>query len=134
MSIWLCHSEGSESQRDKREGMDYKKREEFLGLRIQMCPAVAALNTQAEELYEMPRKLEELTKDTTIRYAGLRVSVEAWAAFEQAKDLREALEEVDKEMRGEVQGGSQPPRLLLKRYKTLAQTLPDIRRTVMRSY
>ena len=82
--------------------MDYKKREEFVGLRIQMCPAVAPLNTQAEELYEMAGKQEELTKDTTIRYAGLRVSVEARAAFEQAKDLREALEEVDKEMRGEV--------------------------------
>ena len=27
----------------------------------------------------MPRKLEELTKDTTIRYTGLRVSVEARA-------------------------------------------------------
>jgi hypothetical protein len=134
MSIWLCHSEGSESQRDKHQGMDYKKREEFLGLRIQMRPAVTALNTQAEELYEMAGKLEELTKDTTIRYTGLRVSVEARAAFEQAKDLREALEEVDKEMRDEVQGGSQPPRLLLKRYKTLAQTLLNFRRAVMRSY
>jgi hypothetical protein len=38
--------------------------------------------------------------DTTIRYAGLRV--EARAAFEQAKDLREALEEMGKEMRGEA--------------------------------
>jgi hypothetical protein len=79
MSISLCHSEGSESQRDKHQGMDYKKREEFLGLRIQMRPAVTALNTQAEELYEMAGKLEELTKDTTIRYTGLRVSVEARA-------------------------------------------------------
>ena len=38
---------------------------------------------------------------STIRYAGLRVSVEARAAFEQAKDLRKALEEVGKEMRGQ---------------------------------
>ena len=104
------------------------------GCTSRLRPAVTALNTQAEELYEMPRKLEELTKDTTIRYTGLRVSVEAKAAFEQAKDLREALEEVDKEMRGEVYGGSQPRRLLLKRYKTLAQTLPNFRRAVMRSY
>jgi hypothetical protein len=68
--------------------MDYKKREEFVGLHIQMSPAVEALNTQAEELYEMAGKLEELTKDTTIRYAGLRVSVEARVTFDQAKDLR----------------------------------------------
>jgi hypothetical protein len=45
----------------------------------------------------MVRKLEDLTKDTTIRYAGLRVRVEAGAALEQAKDPRRALEE----MRGE---------------------------------
>ena len=48
----------------------------------------------------MARKLEELTKDTTIHYAGLRVKVEARAAFEQAKDLREALDERSKQMRG----------------------------------
>ena len=81
--------------------MDYKKRKEFTRLHIQMHPAVEALNTQAEAVYEMAKRLEELTKDTSIRYAGLRVRVEARAAFEQAKDLREALEEMGKEMRGE---------------------------------
>ena len=48
---------------------------------------------------EMANELEELTKDTTIRYAGLRV--EARGAFEQAKDLHEVLDEMGKEMRGE---------------------------------
>jgi len=36
----------------------------------------------------MCKELEELIKDTTIRYVGLRVKVEARAAFEQARDLR----------------------------------------------
>ena len=45
MSIWLCHSEGSESQRDKHEGMDYKKREEFLGLHIQTRVRRSRLST-----------------------------------------------------------------------------------------
>jgi hypothetical protein len=49
----------------------------------------------------MARKLEDLTKDTTIRYATLRVRVEARAAFEQASDLRRALEEMGEETRGE---------------------------------
>jgi hypothetical protein len=48
----------------------------------------------------MAKRIEELTKDTTIRYAGLRVKVEARAAFEQATDLRRALEEMGEEMRG----------------------------------
>jgi hypothetical protein len=48
----------------------------------------------------MAKELEEITKDTTIRYATLKVRVEARAAFEQAEDLRRALEEMGKEMRG----------------------------------
>jgi hypothetical protein len=64
--------------------------------------ATDSLHTQATEVYEMVRKLEELTKDTTISYAGLRVRVEARATWEQAGDLRRALEEMGKEMRGEV--------------------------------
>jgi uncharacterized coiled-coil DUF342 family protein len=80
--------------------MDYKKREEFAGLHIRMSQATDTLNTQAEEVYEMAKGIEELTKDTTIRYAALRVRVEARAAFEQAEDLRRALEEMGKEMRG----------------------------------
>jgi hypothetical protein len=50
----------------------------------------------------MATKLEDLTKDTTIRYATLRVRVEARATFEQATDLRRALEEMGKELRGEI--------------------------------
>jgi hypothetical protein len=82
--------------------MDYKKREEFVGLHIQMRQATDALNTQAEEVYEMAKRIEELTKDTTIRYATLRVRVEARAAREQATDLRRELEEMGKELRGET--------------------------------
>jgi len=49
----------------------------------------------------MARKVEDLTKDTTISYATLKVRVEARGAFEQATDLRRALEEMGEEMRGE---------------------------------
>jgi hypothetical protein len=80
--------------------MDHKKREEFVGLYIQMRQAADSLHTQAEEVYEMAKEIDEVTKDTTIRYATLKVRVEARAAFEQAKDLRRALEEMGKEMRG----------------------------------
>ena len=67
-----------------------------------MRQAADSLHTQAEEVYEMAKRLEELTKDTTARYATLKVRVEARAAFEQATDLRRALEEMGKEMRGEA--------------------------------
>jgi hypothetical protein len=67
--------------------MDYKKREEFAELRIRMRQATDSLHAQATDVYEMARKLEELTKDTTARYATLKVRVEARAAFEQATDL-----------------------------------------------
>jgi DNA-directed RNA polymerase subunit F len=73
-----------------------------VGLHIQMRQATESLHTQAEEIYEMARKLEDLTKDTTIRYATLRVRVEARAAREQVEDLRSALEAMGEEMRGEV--------------------------------
>jgi len=66
-----------------------------------MRQATDSLHTQAEEVYEMAKAMEELTKDTTIRYAALRVRVEARAAFEQATDLRRALEEMGEDMRGE---------------------------------
>jgi hypothetical protein len=66
--------------------MDDEKRAELVRLYIQADEAANGLHTQAEEVYEMPRKLEELTKDTTIRYAGLRVRVEARAA--DARRLR----------------------------------------------
>ena len=53
--------------------MDAEKREEFVRLHIQMRQASGSLNTQAAEVYEIAKKLEELTKDTTIRYATLKV-------------------------------------------------------------
>jgi plasmid maintenance system antidote protein VapI len=52
--------------------MDYKKREEFARLHIQVRQATDSLHTQAEEVYEIAKELESLTKDTTIRYATLR--------------------------------------------------------------
>jgi hypothetical protein len=67
-----------------------------------MRQATDSLHTQATEVYEMARKLEDLTKDTTVSYATLRVRVEARAALEQVEDLRRALEEMGKELRGEV--------------------------------
>jgi len=71
-------------------------------LYIQADEEANALHTQATEVYEMAKKLEELTEDTTISYAGLRARVEARAAWEQASDLRRALEEMGTELRGEV--------------------------------
>jgi len=52
--------------------MDYLKREEFTSLHIRLRQATDSLHTQAQKVYEMARKLEELTKDTTIRYATLK--------------------------------------------------------------
>jgi hypothetical protein len=82
--------------------MDTEKQAELVKLYVQLQEATDSLHTQAEEVYEMARKLEELTKDTTVRYATLKVRVEARAALEQAEDLRRALEEMGKELRGEV--------------------------------
>ena len=61
-----------------------------------------ALLVQAAEVYEMTKRIEDLTKDTTISYAGLRVRVEARSVWEQASDLRRELEEMGKELRGEA--------------------------------
>ena len=71
-------------------------------LYVQADEEANTLHAQATEVYEMARKLEELTKDTTIRYATLEVREEARATFEQAKDLREALAEMGKQMRGQA--------------------------------
>jgi len=82
--------------------MDTEEQAELVRLYVQADEAANALHTQAAEVYEMARKLEDLTKNTTIRYAGLRARVEARAAFEQAADLHRELEEMGKEMRGEA--------------------------------
>jgi len=82
--------------------MDTEKQAELVRLYVQLQEAADSLHTQAEEVYEIARKLEDLTKDTTISYAGLRARVEARAAFEQASDLRRALEEMGTELRGQA--------------------------------
>ena len=46
--------------------------------------------------------MEELTKYTTISYAGLRVRVETRSVWEQAADLGRELEERGKELRGQA--------------------------------
>jgi len=82
--------------------MGAEKQAEFVKLHIRLRQATDSLHTRAQEVYEMAKRLEDLTKDTAIRYATLRVSVEASAAFERAKDLRRVLEQMGKQMRGEV--------------------------------
>ena len=82
--------------------MDTEKQAELVRLYIQADEEANALHAQATEVHEMARKLEDLTKDTSIRYATLKVRVEARATFEQATDLRRALEQMGKEMRGEA--------------------------------
>ena len=71
-------------------------------LYIQADEEANALLVQAAEVYEMAKRIEDLTKDTTIRYATLKVRVEARATWEQAGDLRHALEEMSKELRGQA--------------------------------
>ena len=80
--------------------MDTEKQAELVRLYVQMQEAADLLHTQATEVYEMAQEIEELTEDTTFRYTGLRARVEARAAFEQATDLRRALEEMGEELRG----------------------------------
>jgi len=82
--------------------MDTEKQAELVRLYIRLQEAADSLHTQATEVYDMARKLEELTEHTTISYAGLRARVEAKATWEQASDLRRELEEMGKEMRGEA--------------------------------
>ncbi len=53
--------------------MDTEKQAELVRLYVRLQEATDSLHTQATEVYEMARKLEELTKDTTIRYATLKV-------------------------------------------------------------
>jgi hypothetical protein len=60
------------------------------------------LHAQAEEVHEMASGLEDLTKNTKIWYARLRVQVEARTVREQAEDLRRVLEEMGKQLRGQA--------------------------------
>ena len=80
--------------------MDDEKQAEFVKVHIHLRQATDSLHTLAAEINQMCKELEALTKDTTIRYAGLPVRVQARATLEQAEDLREALEEMGEQMRG----------------------------------
>jgi plasmid maintenance system antidote protein VapI len=51
--------------------MDTEKQAELVRLHILMRQATDSLHTQATEIHEIAKKLEELTKDTTIRHATL---------------------------------------------------------------
>jgi hypothetical protein len=82
--------------------MDGEKQAELVRLYLRADEVANALLVQAIEVYEMTKRIEELTKDTLLHYPGLRAKVEARAAFEQATDLRRALEEMGEEMRGEA--------------------------------
>jgi transcriptional accessory protein Tex/SPT6 len=81
--------------------MDTEKQAELVKLYVQLQEATDSLHTQVTEV-KMAKELEELTKETTIRHATLKVRVKARAAFEQATDLRDALEEMGAEMRGQA--------------------------------
>ena len=61
--------------------MDTETQAELVKLHIRMRRATDSLHTQAKEVYEVAKEIEELTKDTTIRYATLKVRVEARAAY-----------------------------------------------------
>jgi hypothetical protein len=77
MSIWLCHSEGSESQRDKHEGMDYKKREEFVGLRIQTRVRRSRLSTPRPKSSTSAQGAATSTPSASPTYASATSTFEA---------------------------------------------------------
>jgi hypothetical protein len=60
------------------------------------------LHAKAEEILEMTKQLEQLTQDTPAWYASTRTGVEARATLEQAEELRQVLEDLGRELRGEV--------------------------------
>ena len=57
--------------------MDTEKQAELVRLYIRADEAANALLVQAIEVYEMTKRIEDLTKDTLLHYAGLRARVEA---------------------------------------------------------
>jgi hypothetical protein len=74
--------------------MDTQKRAELVRLYIRLQRVTDSLHAKPDEVYEMGKELEDLTKETAIRYAGLRMRVEAKAALKQAEELRRVLEEL----------------------------------------
>ena len=100
--LWITGEKGRSPEEVNMGHMDTEKQAELVRLYVQMQEAAELLHTQAEEVYEMTKRIEELTKDTLLHYAGLRAKVEARAAFEQATDLHRELEEMGKELRGQA--------------------------------
>jgi hypothetical protein len=64
----------------------------------------SAPGSTAAEIYEFGERLEALTQDTPAwgSPAATRARVEARAALEQAEELRRVIEELGRELRGEV--------------------------------
>jgi hypothetical protein len=50
----------------------------------------------------LTKHLELLSKDTPARYAATRVRVEVRAALEQSVELRRVLDEIGRQLKGEV--------------------------------
>ena len=82
--------------------MDTEKQAEVGRLHVQMRQATDSLHTQAEEVYEVAKKIEDLTKDTEAWYATTRARVEARATLEQVEELRRVLEDLGEKPRGGV--------------------------------
>jgi thioredoxin-like negative regulator of GroEL len=81
--------------------MDGEQRLELLRLCNRAQDAAETLHTLSEEFYQMAKELEELTNHTRMRHSGIQARVEAAVTRNQAKDLRQALEELGKSLRGE---------------------------------
>lgn len=56
--------------------------------------AADALRAKAEEVHELPERVEHLTRDTPDWYVATRAGVEARVALEQAEELERVLEEM----------------------------------------
>jgi hypothetical protein len=84
------------------EDVESKKQAEFVRLYIRVDEAANTLHAQAAEVCEMAKRIEELTKDTLLQDAGMRARVEARTTQEHVEDLRRALGEMGKELRGQA--------------------------------
>jgi hypothetical protein len=64
--------------------------------------AADVLSAKAAEIHDLAKRLEDLAEGTPAWYAGTRARVEARAALEQAEELRRVLEQMGRELSGEV--------------------------------
>jgi hypothetical protein len=71
------------------DDMDAKTRAKVAELQAHAHEAADALRTQAAELHELTKRLEDLTQHTPAWYATTRTKVEARATLEQAEELGE---------------------------------------------